>query len=164
MANARDPQNPAIAIDQQKTRETYRNYQRGKFNQAKSAFVLVEQYAARVQVSLVQSSGDRDVDKGALEDIRLAAELIARRCRCHDAQALAVELPAADRDQPSGADGELHVRRGAGGAEAGVAARRKLLSACSSRPSTTTTRASSRLRKGLLRASRAFCQTDTATG
>lgn len=61
-----------LGTDGRKQSATFRQYMSGKFNSGRSAHVLVDEDEERVRVSLVQSSGDIDLDRAALEDIRSA--------------------------------------------------------------------------------------------
>jgi hypothetical protein len=64
---------PLAGVDAQHQRDTYGQYMQGKFNAGRSARVLVRQRGdGRIEVSLVQSSGDMTVDRAALDDVRSA--------------------------------------------------------------------------------------------
>lgn len=72
-ADLRESGNQLAILDQGRSRDVYRNYMQGKFNEGRSAYVLVEQDDdGTVAVSLVQSSGDVQLDLAAVEDIRAA--------------------------------------------------------------------------------------------
>ncbi len=74
-ADRRDATSAAFFSDQQRTRETFRQYMRGKFNEGRTALVYVEERAdGRIDVTLHKPSGDPDVDRGALDDLRRAIE------------------------------------------------------------------------------------------
>jgi hypothetical protein len=63
----------STVVDEQRTRETYRQYMSGKFNAGRTAEFLVDEHPdGRVEVAIIRGSGDADVDAGAGEDIRLA--------------------------------------------------------------------------------------------
>lgn len=70
-----DATSQATGSDQQRSRETFRQYLKGKFNEGRTAQLLVEETPdGRIGVSLVKGSGDDDVDAGALEDLHRALE------------------------------------------------------------------------------------------
>lgn len=76
-SDLRDASNPVTSNDQQRVREAYRQHQRGKFHEGRSAYVLVEREGEKIKVSLIRSSGDMSVDRAAVEDIRRAVGLLA---------------------------------------------------------------------------------------
>lgn len=74
----RDPGSPSASLDAAKLRDTFRAYMKGKFDEGQTALVLVTEAPGQPpKVELVRASGDSDVDRAAVDDLRRASARLA---------------------------------------------------------------------------------------